>query len=102
MKNDLFFGLAIRGTNCYERSFCIRRDRARRRIMKRCGVILATIAILGGLGWMLHEAGSSAGADREAPSKTGQLKNADPMATPAGWRYRQSQPHHWRYIMLKK
>lgn len=71
--------------------------------MKRCGLILAAIGILGGLGWLLHDKSSPKAVDRETiPEKTGQVPNGDPLATSAGWRYRQSQPHHWRYLMLKK
>jgi hypothetical protein len=71
--------------------------------MKRCGLILATLSLLAAIGWLLHGTGLLAGSDAEpAPARASQLKNTDPLSTPAGWRYRQSQPHHWRYIMLKK
>ena len=71
--------------------------------MKRWGLILVMIGLLAGTGWVLHGTGLLAGSEEETtPGKASQLKKADPLSTPAGWRYRQSQPHHWRYIMLKK
>ncbi|HEY7156923.1 MAG TPA: hypothetical protein VH575_23345 [Gemmataceae bacterium] len=70
--------------------------------MKRRGLLLATIGMMlltGGVlqwtGWLSRSGGETGSA------RIGRAKSADPLATPAGWRYRQSRPHHWRYIMLR-
>ncbi|HEY7425124.1 MAG TPA: hypothetical protein VH682_12915 [Gemmataceae bacterium] len=71
--------------------------------MKRRGLILTGIGMLLLTGWVLHGMGWLSQSDEEATSaRAGRTKNAVPLATPAGWRYRQAQPHHWRYIMLRK
>jgi hypothetical protein len=70
--------------------------------MKRRGLILAVIGMLLA-GWVLHGVGWLSRSGEEATSaQAGCAKNLAPLATPSGWRYRQNQPHHWRYIMLRK
>lgn len=70
--------------------------------MRRWKYRLAAAGALLLIGWGLYEVGryfnGGEGAFFGRPS---QVKNADPMDTPSGWRYRQNQPHHWRYIMLQ-
>lgn len=71
--------------------------------MKRRQLLLAAAGVLLLIGWGLHKAGWLGGESETAVS--GQplhINGADPMDTPSGWRYRQNQPHHWRYIMLQK
>lgn len=63
--------------------------------MKRLTFVLAATAVVVLAGWFLHTTGWLA---RSGSARAG---TTDPMSTPSGWRYRQSQPHHWRYIMLK-
>jgi hypothetical protein len=70
--------------------------------MKRRGLLLATIGMVLLTGGVLHWTGWLSRSSGEAgPARVGRAKSVDPLATPAGWRYRQSQPHHWRYIMLR-
>ncbi len=64
--------------------------------MKRRGLLLAIIGMVLLTGWVLHQTGWW---DRRP---TAAAKSVDPLTTPAGWRYRQNRPHHWRYIMLRK
>lgn len=70
--------------------------------MKRWIIPLAAAGLLL-LCWALLHLTSWFFADREgaAPGRPSHVKTADPMDTPSGWRYRQNQPHHWRYIMLQ-
>ena len=63
--------------------------------MKRLTFVLAATGVVVLAGWLLHATGWLARSGAARASTT------DPLSTPAGWRYRQSQPHHWRYIMLK-
>jgi hypothetical protein len=71
--------------------------------MKRRGLILAVIGMLLLAGWALHRVGwLSRSGEEVTPARADRAKSASPLATPAGWRYRQNQPHHWRYIMLRK
>jgi hypothetical protein len=54
------------------------------------------------IGWGLHKIGwLFSNHDESMLSLPAQVKTADPMETQSGWRYRQNQPHHWRYIMLQ-
>lgn len=70
--------------------------------MRRWKYHLAAAGVLLLIGWGLHKLGwlsqSNGGSILSTPN---QVKGADPMETPSGWRYRQNQPHHWRYIMLQ-
>ncbi|GEM_PF-3487978 len=70
--------------------------------MRHWKILLVATGALLLIGWGLHKAGwffkDSAESLLGRPS---QLKTADPLDTPSGWRYRQNQPHHWRYIMLQ-
>lgn len=70
--------------------------------MKRGALILALMGLLAGTGWALHETGALTSSEDDSPGKPKAARSSDALSTPAGWRYRQSQPHHWRYIMLKK
>ena len=63
--------------------------------MKRLTFVLAATGVVVLAGWFLHATG------RLTRSSAAHAGTADPLSTPSGWRYRQSQPHHWRYIMLK-
>jgi hypothetical protein len=65
--------------------------------MKRWRIPLAAAGVLLLIAWGLYKTGWFC-AERSRPS---QVQTADPMDTPAGWRYRQNQPHHWRYIVLQ-
>jgi hypothetical protein len=67
----------------------------RRNTLKRFGLILIAIALLVLTGWFL----SPAGWRSRSPSQ--HAGSTDPLSTTSGWRYRQNQPHHWRYIMLQ-
>ncbi len=70
--------------------------------MKRWKYHLAAAGVLLLLGWGLHRAGWFFGdGDVSRADRPSQIQNADPMDTSSGWRYRQHQPHHWRYIMLQ-
>jgi hypothetical protein len=67
--------------------------------MKRYGLVLTAIgaALLTGLalrggGWCSRPGREHGRAVRE--------KVIDPLSTSAAWRYRQSQPRHWRQLML--
>jgi hypothetical protein len=50
--------------------------------------------------WGLHKKGWISVVHQEHGVPC-QIQTADPMDTPAGWRYRQHLPHHWRYIVLQ-
>jgi hypothetical protein len=53
------------------------------------------------IGWGLYKMGwCFQSSDASIPNRP-PVSTADPMDTSSGWRYRQNQPHHWRYIMLK-
>lgn len=72
--------------------------------MKRWQLLLTATGVLLLMSvWGLHHIGwlfaSSAG---ELSGQSSHISNADAFDTPSGWRYRQNQPHHWRYIMLQK
>jgi hypothetical protein len=71
--------------------------------MKRSLFLLAAAGVLLLIVWGLCKMGGPASPRQEAtPVSIGHVKNADPLDTPAGWRYRQNMPRHWRYIMLQK
>jgi hypothetical protein len=71
--------------------------------MKRKGFLLAAAGVLLLAGWMLHRAGWFSRSAAEAASiRSGRGETADPLTTPAGWRYREHQPHHWRYVVLEQ
>jgi hypothetical protein len=69
--------------------------------MRRRGLILIVLgaALLTGFTfWRIawpSRAGSNASL-RVVPAASSGVLNSD-----AGWRYRQVQPHHWRYVMLQ-
>lgn len=70
--------------------------------MKRWKYHLAAAGALLLIGWGLHKAGwFSRDSDESRADRPSEVKYADPMDTSSGWRYRQNQPHHWRYIMLQ-
>jgi hypothetical protein len=69
--------------------------------MKRWQFLLASAGVLVLIGWGLHKTGWFARVrDDVMPGQSNQIKIADPIDTSSGWRYRQNQPHHWRYIVL--
>jgi hypothetical protein len=72
--------------------------------MKRWRLLLAMVVLLLPIAWgVVHYlGGGSAPLDRSLAAPVRRVKNADALNTTSGWRYRQSQPHHWRYIMLQK
>ena len=70
--------------------------------MRRWQFLLAAAGVLLLIGWGLHKTGWFAKfSEGTMPGRAGQIRTADPMDTSSGWRYRQNQPHHWRYIMLQ-
>ncbi|HTU94153.1 MAG TPA: hypothetical protein VMF69_29005 [Gemmataceae bacterium] len=70
--------------------------------MTRRKIHLAAAGALLLIGWGLHKAGwFSSNGNESREGRPTQVNSADPMDTPSGWRYRQNQPHHWRYIMLQ-
>jgi hypothetical protein len=71
--------------------------------MKRSGLILATVSallftglVLHRAGWLTSRAAASTPGDGASCHAAGQL-----LTSQAGWRYRQSQPRHWRDCMLR-
>ena len=69
--------------------------------MRRWQFLLASAGVLLLIGWGLHKIGWLAGSrDGTLPGPINNINTADPMDTSSGWRYRQNQPHHWRYIVL--
>jgi hypothetical protein len=68
--------------------------------MRRWKYLLAGAVALLLIGWGAYKVGWIGG--QSMLSRPIHAKTADPMDTPSGWRYRQNQPHHWRYIMLQK
>lgn len=71
--------------------------------MKRALFLLTAAGILVLIVWGIHKkSGNVPSRQESAPVSIGQMKNADPLDTAAGWRYRQNSPRHWRYIMLQK
>lgn len=70
--------------------------------MRRWKYLLAAAGALLLIGWGLHKIGwLFKNNDQSMLGRPIQVKASDVMETPSGWRYRQSQPHHWRYIMLQ-
>lgn len=70
--------------------------------MRRWKMALAAAGALLLIGWGLHKMGWIFRDDEASMhGRPSQVKTADPMNLPSGWRYRQNQPHHWRYIMLQ-
>jgi hypothetical protein len=53
------------------------------------------------IGWGVYKMGGFFGNSEASIPNRPQVNTVDPMDTSSGWRYRQNQPHHWRYIMLK-
>ncbi len=71
--------------------------------MKRSLFLLAAAGVLLLIVCGLHKLGKSDAPRQEAmPVSIGHVRSAKPLDTPAGWRYRQNMPRHWRYIMLQK
>lgn len=71
--------------------------------MKRWTISVAAAGALLLIGWGLYRI-HCLSADREQATqgRPNPVETSDPMDTPSGWRYRQNQPHHWRYIMLQQ
>jgi hypothetical protein len=70
--------------------------------MRRWQFLLASAGVLLLIGWGLHKVGWLVGGrDGTLPGPINNIKTVDPMDTSSGWRYRQNQPHHWRYIVLQ-
>jgi hypothetical protein len=70
--------------------------------MKRCGLILTTLCALFLTGLVLHKAGwLSSRAAAATPSDAPGLHAGQLLTSQAAWRYRQSQPRHWRDCMLR-
>jgi hypothetical protein len=71
--------------------------------MRRWKFYAAAAAALLLMGWGVYKTGWFRGkCEKLMPGPAGQVQTVDPMDTQSGWRYRQNQPHHWRYIMLQK
>jgi hypothetical protein len=71
--------------------------------MKRWHLLLMMAGVLLLIGWGVHSlSGFSRSKVESITGHSGHVRSGDAMDTPSGWRYRQSQPHHWRYIMLQK
>ena len=64
--------------------------------MKRWKISLAAAGTLLLIGWGVYETGWFSGDSDATPEMPSQIKTADPMDSPSGWRYRQNRPHHWR------
>jgi hypothetical protein len=70
--------------------------------MRRWQVLLTAAGALGVIGWGVYKTGwFSKDSAKALFGRPGQVQTTAPMDTPSGWRYRQNQPHHWRYIMLQ-
>jgi hypothetical protein len=70
--------------------------------MRRWKYLLTAAGALLLIGWGLHKIGWLFNSNNQSMlARPIQVKASDAMETPSGWRYRQSQPHHWRYIMLQ-
>ncbi|HWG44726.1 MAG TPA: hypothetical protein VN688_18265 [Gemmataceae bacterium] len=67
--------------------------------MKRYGLLLTTVGMLLLTGWVLHK--TNRFSRDAAPARSSHAKIANPLETPTGRRYRQNQPHHWRYCLLQ-
>jgi hypothetical protein len=71
--------------------------------MIRFRFLLAAAGVLLLVVWGWYKLGRTSALNKEAaPLSIDHVKSADPLDTPAGWRYRQNMPRHWRYIMLQK
>ncbi|MHB1425470.1 MAG: hypothetical protein ACYC3I_20065 [Gemmataceae bacterium] len=71
--------------------------------MRRWKYLAAAAAAILLMGWGLYRTGWFYGSrEKLLPLPASQVQNIDPMDSPSGWRYRQNQPQHWRYIMLQK
>jgi len=71
--------------------------------MKRALFLLTAAGVLVLIVCVMHKMGGNTSSRQDpAPVSIGQMKSADPLDSPAGWRYRQNSPRHWRYIMLQK
>lgn len=69
--------------------------------MRRWQFLLAAAGALLLIGWGLHKTGwFSRDTGDWIPGRSNPINTTDPMDTSSGWRYRQNQPHHWRYIVL--
>ncbi len=68
--------------------------------MKRKGLLLAAAGVLALAGWIVYRTGTVSHSD--VPTRPRHTLSIDPLSTSAGWRYKQNQPRHWRYIMLEQ
>jgi hypothetical protein len=69
--------------------------------VKCYGLILATLGMTLLSGWALRSAGWFSRPVREpARPCRPHARSADPLASESAWRYRQCQPHHWRYLVM--
>jgi hypothetical protein len=71
--------------------------------MKRWHLLLTMAGVLLLIGWGIY--GHSRFCPLKDATRSSPLRHvnrADAMDSLSGWRYRQNQPHHWRYIMLQK
>jgi hypothetical protein len=63
-------------------------------LLTTLGMALLTICVLRASSWFAQPARET---DRQGHAHA---RPADPLASEAALRYRQCQPHHWRYLML--
>lgn len=70
--------------------------------MKRRQLVAAAAGVALLLGWALYKSGwFSTASETSMPQLPSRVRTGAAMDTSSGWRYRQNQPHHWRYIMLR-
>src|SRR5262249_9295721 len=71
---------------------------ARRREMKRIGLLVAALGVLAGTCLVVRQTAAVTG---RGPAPVEASRGA-PLATKAGMRYRQAQPTHWRDVLLAR
>ena len=65
-------------------------------------LLIAAGVLLLAVGSWYKWGGSRSRKTESAPLSIDHVNSSDPLDTPAGWRFRQNMPRHWRYIMLQK
>jgi hypothetical protein len=71
--------------------------------MKRIGLIIATVVTVLLTGVLLGRAAWAGAPAAASPKPANHVTDAaDVLTGPAGWRYRHSQPTHWRSCLLQQ
>lgn len=70
--------------------------------MRRCCVLVLAMLVIGLTVFSVSGASSGAPSCTPAVAAPSQATVVDALATEAGMRYRQSQPHHWRECLLQR